>query len=387
MSKDLIVKDNILINASYNLELTEQRLILLAISEARLTNQKINSNNYLTIHAEKYINKFSVHKNVAYQALKDACNHLFERRFSYQKLTNKCNKEIVTSRWVQSISYIENEAIVRIKFSDDVTPLITNLEKHFTSYELEQVAELSSKYSVRLYEIIISWQSIGKTPMLTIDELRERLGVSINKYSELRNLKARVIDSSINQINKKTNISICYKQHKDGRKITGFTFFIKPKIQEIGNIDSEQFCNKLTKTERQIVQERVDKYIEHMESRGEFISAFHRNNITKKAMAERWGIKIFQEKQYLIEENKSKAIEQEKIKAKELQKKEEEQRRIEIMIAKFENLSSYEQERTLNKVAKHLDKIYYNLFKQARAKGVAHKDKMFIYWFLEILDC
>ena len=32
---ELVVKDNALINASYNLDLTEQRLILLAIVEAR----------------------------------------------------------------------------------------------------------------------------------------------------------------------------------------------------------------------------------------------------------------------------------------------------------------------------------------------------------------
>ena len=32
---DLIVKDNALMNASYNLDLVEQRLILLAILEAR----------------------------------------------------------------------------------------------------------------------------------------------------------------------------------------------------------------------------------------------------------------------------------------------------------------------------------------------------------------
>lgn len=33
--RELVVKDNALINASYNLDLVEQRLILLAIVEAR----------------------------------------------------------------------------------------------------------------------------------------------------------------------------------------------------------------------------------------------------------------------------------------------------------------------------------------------------------------
>ena len=41
---DLIVKDNALMNASYNLDLVEQRLILLAILEARESGKGINAN-------------------------------------------------------------------------------------------------------------------------------------------------------------------------------------------------------------------------------------------------------------------------------------------------------------------------------------------------------
>ena len=36
MKKELVVKDNVLIEASYNLDLVEQRLILLAIIEATM---------------------------------------------------------------------------------------------------------------------------------------------------------------------------------------------------------------------------------------------------------------------------------------------------------------------------------------------------------------
>ena len=54
MSK-LVVKDNALMNASYNLDLVEQRLILLAIIEARESGKGINSNDPLTVHAERVI--------------------------------------------------------------------------------------------------------------------------------------------------------------------------------------------------------------------------------------------------------------------------------------------------------------------------------------------
>ena len=44
MKTELVVKDNALINASYNLDLVEQRLILLAIVEARESGKGINAN-------------------------------------------------------------------------------------------------------------------------------------------------------------------------------------------------------------------------------------------------------------------------------------------------------------------------------------------------------
>ena len=59
MSK-LVVKDNALMNASYNLDLVEQRLILLAIIEARESGKGINANDPLTVHAE------AISTNLAY---------------------------------------------------------------------------------------------------------------------------------------------------------------------------------------------------------------------------------------------------------------------------------------------------------------------------------
>src|SRR5574344_309819 len=141
--KDLVVKDNALINASYNLDLAEQRLILLAIVEARQSGKGINANDPLVVHADNYANQFNVHKNTAYATLKSACHALFLRQFSYQQ-GSADNIEYVKSRWVSEIRYIENEGIVKLIFAPAVVPLITRLEKHFTKYELEQISNLSS---------------------------------------------------------------------------------------------------------------------------------------------------------------------------------------------------------------------------------------------------
>lgn len=229
MSKNLVVKDNALINASYNLDLVEQRLILLSVIEARATGKGITPNDTLVIPASSYMNNFGTDRNASYKALKEACNSLFERQFSYYEINENGNRKIVRSRWVSKVAYLENEALVELIFSPDVAPLITMLEKNFTSYNLEQVAGLSSKYAVRLYEIIIAWRSQGKTNQLTVEQLRERLGIEPSEYVKMELFKRKVLDFSIAQINEKTDITISYEQHKQGRKIVAFTFKIEQK--------------------------------------------------------------------------------------------------------------------------------------------------------------
>ena len=67
-----IVKDNALINASYNLELVEQRIVLQAIVKARETEKGFDTKTPLSIHASEYEKQFNVSKDAAYKALKDA---------------------------------------------------------------------------------------------------------------------------------------------------------------------------------------------------------------------------------------------------------------------------------------------------------------------------
>ena len=230
MSK-LVVKDNALMNASYNLDLVEQRLILLAIIEARETGKGINANDPLTIHAESYINQFGVHRVTAYQALKDACDDLFARQFSYQEINERGNTENVRSRWVSEIRYVDAEATVKLIFAPIVIPLITRLEKRFTQYEMKQIAELSTGYAIRLYELLICWRTTGKTPVIELSEFRQKMGVLESEYQRMYDFKKYVLEPSIKQVNEHTDIIATYEQHKKGRLITGFSFKFKAKKQ------------------------------------------------------------------------------------------------------------------------------------------------------------
>ena len=229
--KELIVKDNALINASYNLDLVEQRLILLAIVEARESGRGISATSPLHVHAESYVSHFGVARQTAYQALKDASKDLFARQFSFQELSPKGKVVTHISRWVSQISYLDDGGTVSLIFAPAIIPLITRLEKHFTSYELAQVSGLSTGYAVRLYELLIAWRSTGKTPVFELADFRQKMGVLESEYSRMHDFKKRVLDPSLEQVSAHTDITVKCEQHKTGRTITGFSFKFKQKQQ------------------------------------------------------------------------------------------------------------------------------------------------------------
>lgn len=274
MRKELVVKDNALINASYTLSLVEQRLILLAVIEARETGRGINANDPLCIHAESYITQFNVQRNGAYKALKDACKDLFVRQFSYQE-NRKRGLAKVTSRWVSEIAYIDNAGCVELIFTPAIVPLITRLEKQFTSYELEQVSNLTTAYSVRLYEILIAWRSAGKTPVIDLVELRTQIGVLDTEYNKVADLKKRVLEPAILQINTHTDITVSYEQHKNGRNITGLSFKFKQKSddkkkgsnsrQSKRDLDTVDIFAKITDAQRYFFGNKLARRIEMSE--------------------------------------------------------------------------------------------------------------------------
>lgn len=264
MKNGLVVKDNALINASYNLELTEQRLVMLAIINARELGQGITADSKLEIHASDYAKLFNVSPDASYKALKDAVNNLFNRQFSYTAEYKKTGKVgIVRSRWVSRIFYVDDLALLEITFAPDVVPLITRLEEHFTKYEAKQVAHLTSKYATRLYELLIAWREVGKTPVFELQQLRKNLGVEDDEYQRMHHFKSRVLETAITQINEHTDIKATYEQHKKGRTITGFSFKFKqkvqPKIETKRDPNTPDFFVKMTDAQRHLFAKKMSE--------------------------------------------------------------------------------------------------------------------------------
>src|SRR5690606_25175398 len=67
-------------------------------------------------------------------------------------------------------------------------------------------------------------------PILEIGDFRQKIGVQDNEYKTMSDFKKRVLEPAIEQINKETDMTVKYEQHKTGRVVSGFQF--KFKIRE-----------------------------------------------------------------------------------------------------------------------------------------------------------
>ena len=293
---ELVVKDNALIQASYTLDLVEQRLMLLAIMEARETGKGIAPDSLLQIHAHSYAEHFNINKETAYTVMKDASKGLFDRYVTYHDKNPKTGKDrSFHCRWVDKIGYEKDTGIVYLRFTHDVVPLITRLEQQFTSYDIEQISSLNSGYAIRLYELLIQWRSVGKTPVFDLQRFRQQLGVEEIKYSRMSDFKKYVLDFAVQQINEHTDITVKYDQHKQGRIITGFTFNFKVKVKSKKALESKRDSDtpdmltvlKMTDKQRGAFASKLSQMSE--------LSSYAKQGEDYKQFAERIGTELLDE--------------------------------------------------------------------------------------------
>lgn len=225
----LVVKDNALIDASFNLSLIEQRIMLLAIVGAR-ESSSLSPDTPIEVSVSDYIHQFKVDSNNAYGLLREAAKTLKRREFSYLD-RYKGQEALTTANWVNKVTYVDSYGLIVLYLSNEVISLISRLSEQFTKYHIEQVSDFKSKYSIRLYELLVKWLNVAKTEKYSINTLRSKLGLDSTEYSTMSNFKSNVLDKAVHEINKHTDITVDYDQFKKGRVITDIQFTIKPKVR------------------------------------------------------------------------------------------------------------------------------------------------------------
>lgn len=222
----LVVKSNDLIQRTrYSLSTQEQKIILYMISKIKPTDSEF----------QKYELELSDVCDVCgiarhgqnYQNFKDSIKSLADKSFWIET-----PERDILLRWVEHVEIVREESIVEIRLDPNMRPYLLMLRENFTQYELGYILVLKSKYSIRLYELLKSYAYL-ESVRIPLSELKESL--QIDGYDAFKDLKRRVIDKSIEEINKFTDLTITYTTYRRGRSIDGFVFLIQQKssVEEV----------------------------------------------------------------------------------------------------------------------------------------------------------
>ena len=226
-SAAMVYKSNSLVEAAYRLTVQEQRIVLACIGQVR-RNETVTDEVLYSITAADLAGLSGMAVGDSYKELKDAALRLKRREVRLTKEPNGEGKKpkVMITGWVQTIFYIEGEGRVELRFTKDILPYLTGLQREFTRYALSDVAKMTSAYGIRLYEVLVQWPEGHR--VVEVTDLRRWLQLE-DRYPLMADLRRWVIEPAIDQINEHSPLMVSWSPRKTGRRVTHLVFDYAPK--------------------------------------------------------------------------------------------------------------------------------------------------------------
>lgn len=222
-----VYKANQVVEAGCRLSLNEQRVVLACIAQVD-SKQELLVTDEFELTAKDFAALFSVSDDRAYHALIEVVDSLFNRYVIIDKpFPDRPNINRLKTRWISTIYYVNDSGKLCLTFAKAMLPYLSELKGQFTKYELKHIGNMTSIYGIRLYELLMQWKTTG-TRTIEIDWLKNQFQID-EQYAAIKDLKKRVIDPAIKDINTHSNYQVSWEQRKTGRRVTHLTFTFAEK--------------------------------------------------------------------------------------------------------------------------------------------------------------
>lgn len=254
---NLVSIDNKLAQASYSLNLSEQRLLFIVLSKIApthygwitkeeveamtleesnrrlLLNDKrsrvltegteVDSTTLYYLSVREYADFCNIDIGDARHELIGAVKHLKSREIFL-------TKEDTSFRgfgWVQYVEYEASSDTIGIRWSYDILPYIQNLTKYFTKLKLNSLLGLKSTYSWKLYQLLVSkkGENIYKRNVeIDIESILFSLDVPIS-CREFKFFNSKILQKSMKEIvSQKLLEELKMEKILKGKKVVGLSF-------------------------------------------------------------------------------------------------------------------------------------------------------------------
>lgn len=222
----IIKKSNNLVEASYNLSLWEMRILLKMTSFIHINDKDFE---VYELDVKDIKEFFGVEGDGSvYTYIKDSVRSLMDKKVIIStKLEDGKTKETTIPMVIEMTRIVEEKSSISLSFHPLMKPYLLDLKNRFLTYDVDNVLRLTSTYAIRLYELTMAYEGIGKRTF-TVEGLKKILGIE-NKYKQYSHLKQRILEPSKENINQTTDLNLDYVEIREGRRIAKICFIINKK--------------------------------------------------------------------------------------------------------------------------------------------------------------
>ena len=216
MREYVVTQSQALIQATYAMTVMEQRLLLACISQVDSRSPMPADNTY-TLTVEQARDLFYTDANAmnVYRDMARAVEKLYERDVKIQLPDN----ETLQTRFISAVVWSPDKYKITLTFASKIRPYLSELQSNFAGYKLKNIVQLTSSYAIRLYEKLVGWTTQGQYyKEMEIAEFREMLAIG-DKYERISQLKERVIELAVEQINANTDFALDVSFKKCKREV------------------------------------------------------------------------------------------------------------------------------------------------------------------------
>lgn len=215
---NIVSKSNLLIEASYKLTSSEFKIIQTVFSNIQPGDKSFHT---YTFPIKQFLELLDLKGNSGYAELKKMTVELYRK-----PITFTINDMTTQITWFSKVQYNNNKGTITLKVDDFWEQYLLFLDEgSFTSYKLFNIKNLKSIYSLRLYELLKS--RIGLTTrVISLEELRSKMGVEEGLYPKYANFKQRVILQAQKELKAESDIYFEFSEIKKGRAVHKIEFRI-----------------------------------------------------------------------------------------------------------------------------------------------------------------
>jgi len=213
----IVTQSNKMVEARYNLPLGEQRLILTMIAKIQPNDEDFKE---YRINVKEFAEFLGIDKNSVYREF-----HKIQKSIVSRALVFYEDDGPLVVGWVSSAKYLKNEGAVLLCFDPKLKPYLLQLKGNFTSSRLEMLMSFRSQYTMRIYNFLKQYQSIGMRE-IDVQLMREILGIRTDQHVLYAHFKSNILVPVQKELKAKADIHFEFDEIKYGRRVGAIRFRI-----------------------------------------------------------------------------------------------------------------------------------------------------------------